>query len=206
MVCRVHRESTYLIHQASRSPSSRCSATFRTWTAAKRVRKRSRRPNYKRCVLKTTENPISRCLHPEFIYRASYCSKNKRVRSISSLVSCTPRPDRSPTTTCSVTVWRHVPFSPPDATRYAWNDMQLIDPFCLNKKNENTERGSKEFERFLSILGNKIRLKGWDKYRGGLDVKGKANGWNFFLYSVASAPKLCPYSTEMCWLKKRKVN
>lgn len=35
-----------------------------------------------------------------------------------------------------------------------------------------TERGSKEFERFLTILGNKIRLKGWDKYRGGLDVKG----------------------------------
>ena len=34
------------------------------------------------------------------------------------------------------------------------------------------ERGSKEFERFLAILGNKIRLKGWDKYRGGLDVKG----------------------------------
>ena len=34
------------------------------------------------------------------------------------------------------------------------------------------ERGSKEFERFVSILGNKIRLKGWDKYRGGLDVKG----------------------------------
>lgn len=34
------------------------------------------------------------------------------------------------------------------------------------------ERGSKEFERFLTILGNKIRLKGWDKYRGGLDVKG----------------------------------
>jgi hypothetical protein len=37
------------------------------------------------------------------------------------------------------------------------------------------ERGSKEFERFLTILGNKIRLKGWDKYRGGLDVKGKTN-------------------------------
>ena len=36
------------------------------------------------------------------------------------------------------------------------------------------ERGSKEFERFLSILGNKIRLKGWDKYRGGLDVKGRS--------------------------------
>ena len=36
-----------------------------------------------------------------------------------------------------------------------------------------SERGSREFERFLTILGNKIRLKGWDKYRGGLDVKGE---------------------------------
>lgn len=42
------------------------------------------------------------------------------------------------------------------------------------------ERGSKEFERFLTILGNKIRLKGWDKYRGGLDVKGKKKKkWNW---------------------------
>lgn len=34
------------------------------------------------------------------------------------------------------------------------------------------ERGSPGFERFLEILGERIRLKGWDKYRGGLDVKG----------------------------------
>ncbi|XP_046640588.1 GTPase-activating Rap/Ran-GAP domain-like protein 3 isoform X4 [Daphnia pulicaria] len=40
----------------------------------------------------------------------------------------------------------------------------------------SNERGSKEFERFLTILGNKIRLKGWDKYRGGLDVKGDMTG------------------------------
>lgn len=38
----------------------------------------------------------------------------------------------------------------------------------------DAEKGSKEFERFLTILGSKIRLKGWDKYRGGLDVKGRA--------------------------------
>lgn len=34
------------------------------------------------------------------------------------------------------------------------------------------ERGSPGFESFLEILGERIRLKGWDKYRGGLDVKG----------------------------------
>jgi len=37
------------------------------------------------------------------------------------------------------------------------------------------ERGSPGFESFLEILGERIRLKGWDKYRGGLDVKGIAD-------------------------------
>ena len=32
---------------------------------------------------------------------------------------------------------------------------------------------SEEFERFLELLGEKIELKGWQKYRGGLDVKSK---------------------------------
>lgn len=32
---------------------------------------------------------------------------------------------------------------------------------------------SEEFERFLELLGEKIKLKGWQKYRGGLDVKSK---------------------------------
>jgi len=35
------------------------------------------------------------------------------------------------------------------------------------------ENGSEEFNQFVSLLGNRVRLKGWDKYRGGLDVKGK---------------------------------
>lgn len=30
---------------------------------------------------------------------------------------------------------------------------------------------SPNFEEFLQFLGEKIRLKGWDKYRGGLDIK-----------------------------------
>lgn len=37
------------------------------------------------------------------------------------------------------------------------------------------EGGSPGFERFLETLGERIRLKGWDKYRGGLDVKGMSS-------------------------------
>lgn len=34
------------------------------------------------------------------------------------------------------------------------------------------EFGSEQFELFLAVLGEKIRLKGWERFRGGLDVKG----------------------------------
>ncbi|XP_015108623.1 GTPase-activating Rap/Ran-GAP domain-like protein 3 isoform X2 [Diachasma alloeum] len=40
----------------------------------------------------------------------------------------------------------------------------------------SNERASPGFERFLEILGERIRLKGWDKYRGGLDIKGDMTG------------------------------
>lgn len=36
----------------------------------------------------------------------------------------------------------------------------------------STEEGSENFDEFLSVIGEKIRLKGWERYRGGLDVKG----------------------------------
>ena len=32
---------------------------------------------------------------------------------------------------------------------------------------------SEDFEHFLELLGERIELKGWQKYRGGLDVKSK---------------------------------
>lgn len=38
--------------------------------------------------------------------------------------------------------------------------------FCL-------EDGSADFDEFLSILGESIRIKGWERYRGGLDIKGR---------------------------------
>lgn len=37
----------------------------------------------------------------------------------------------------------------------------------------NNEFGSPGFEEFLDLLGDKVQLKGFDKFRGGLDVKSK---------------------------------
>lgn len=36
-----------------------------------------------------------------------------------------------------------------------------------------TEIGSDAFQKFLNLLGDKITLKGWTGYRGGLDTKSK---------------------------------
>lgn len=33
------------------------------------------------------------------------------------------------------------------------------------------EEASEAFDRFFSMLGERVQLKGWDGYRGGLDVK-----------------------------------
>ena len=40
----------------------------------------------------------------------------------------------------------------------------------------SNEHGSAEFDEFLDILGDRIKLKGWDKFRGGLDVQGGTTG------------------------------
>ena len=42
-----------------------------------------------------------------------------------------------------------------------------------NVLNLFTVNVSEEFEHFLELMGDKIELKGWRKYRGGLDVKSK---------------------------------
>lgn len=39
-----------------------------------------------------------------------------------------------------------------------------------------SENGSENFDGFLGVIGEKIRLKGWERYRGGLDVKGNYCG------------------------------
>ncbi|XP_058447300.1 GTPase-activating Rap/Ran-GAP domain-like protein 3 isoform X3 [Malaya genurostris] len=40
----------------------------------------------------------------------------------------------------------------------------------------SNEHGSSDFDEFLELLGEKIRLKDWERYRGGLDIKGDMTG------------------------------
>jgi hypothetical protein len=35
-----------------------------------------------------------------------------------------------------------------------------------------SEHGNEDFMKFVSLLGDRISLRGWDKFRAGLDVKG----------------------------------
>lgn len=39
------------------------------------------------------------------------------------------------------------------------------------------EMGSENFDDFLQVLGDRVTLKGWDRFRGGLDVKGESKWW-----------------------------
>ncbi len=49
----------------------------------------------------------------------------------------------------------------------------LIQAIHFTYFNSHTEVGSPAFEEFLSFLGEKIVLKGWDRFRAGLNVTGK---------------------------------
>ncbi|XP_063547714.1 GTPase-activating Rap/Ran-GAP domain-like protein 3 isoform X1 [Cydia strobilella] len=40
----------------------------------------------------------------------------------------------------------------------------------------SNEFGDVAFDRFIELLGDRIRLKGWNRFRGGLDVKGDMTG------------------------------
>ena len=42
---------------------------------------------------------------------------------------------------------------------------------------------SPDFEEFLQFIGERITLKGWDKFRGGLDVKSKEFFTSLFIFS-----------------------
>lgn len=66
----------------------------------------------------------------------------------------------------------------------------------------SNERGTKDFDKFVSLLGERIRLKSWDKYRGGLDVKGDMTG-KYSAYTIYEGHEimfhvstLLPYSKD----------
>ncbi|XP_065169391.1 GTPase-activating Rap/Ran-GAP domain-like protein 3 isoform X3 [Atheta coriaria] len=66
----------------------------------------------------------------------------------------------------------------------------------------SNEFGSESFSTFLSLLGETIRLKNWDKYRGGLDIKGDMTG-RYSVYTIYEGHEimfhvstLLPYSRD----------
>ncbi|VDP32850.1 unnamed protein product [Soboliphyme baturini] len=54
---------------------------------------------------------------------------------------------------------------------------------CTEEQLYNNEYSGPAFEEFLDILGQRVRLKGFDKYKGGLDNKGDSTGM-YSLYTM----------------------
>ncbi|KZC09628.1 GTPase-activating Rap/Ran-GAP domain-like protein 3 [Dufourea novaeangliae] len=65
----------------------------------------------------------------------------------------------------------------------------------------SNEEGSLEFENFLEILGERIQLKNWDKYRGGLDVKGDMTGKESYYTVYAGHEVMYHVSTMLPYSK-----
>ncbi|KAL1489288.1 hypothetical protein ABEB36_014213 [Hypothenemus hampei] len=65
-----------------------------------------------------------------------------------------------------------------------------------------SEHGSDKFDQFLNLLGEKIKLKNWDKFRGGLDTKRDMTG-HHSIYTIYEGHEimfhvstLLPYSRD----------
>ncbi|XP_043259850.1 GTPase-activating Rap/Ran-GAP domain-like protein 3 isoform X1 [Colletes gigas] len=65
----------------------------------------------------------------------------------------------------------------------------------------SNEEGSPSFQNFLEILGERIQLKNWDKYRGGLDVKGDMTGKESYYTVYAGHEVMYHVSTMLPYSK-----
>uniref|UniRef100_A0A0N5D913 Rap-GAP domain-containing protein n=1 Tax=Thelazia callipaeda TaxID=103827 RepID=A0A0N5D913_THECL len=64
----------------------------------------------------------------------------------------------------------------PIYTRYKVGVMYCGVSQSTEEQMYNNEKGSPAFEEFLDFLGQRVRLKGFDQYKGGLDVRGDTTG------------------------------
>ncbi|KOC65369.1 GTPase-activating Rap/Ran-GAP domain-like protein 3 [Habropoda laboriosa] len=78
---------------------------------------------------------------------------------------------------------------------YARNGQTTDDEMLSN------EKGSPGFDKFLEILGERIQLKNWDKYRGGLDVKGDMTGKESYYTVYAGHEVMYHVSTMLPYSK-----
>jgi len=60
--------------------------------------------------------------------------------------------------------------------RYKFGILLALEGQKTEESHFNNKDGTEHFDHFLSFIGEKVRLKGWDGYAGGLDVKGDTTG------------------------------
>ena len=76
-------------------------------------------------------------------------------------------------------------------------ERRMLTPLCIL-----LEHGSDQFNQFLTLLGDKIALQGWDGFKGGLSVNGDTTGSHSVFgkyngYSVMfHVSTLMPYTTS----------
>jgi hypothetical protein len=61
-------------------------------------------------------------------------------------------------------------------TQYKFGVLYVADGQTTEQEMFSNVKESELFKEFLSLLGDKIELKGWSKYKGGLDVSSDATG------------------------------
>ncbi|XP_065313110.1 GTPase-activating Rap/Ran-GAP domain-like protein 3 isoform X2 [Gordionus sp. m RMFG-2023] len=87
---------------------------------------------------------------------------------------------------------------------YAKHDQKSDDEMLSN------EHGSEDFNKFLNLLGQKVKLKGWTRFRGGLDIKNNTTGEDtiFTLYEgneiIFHVSTMLPYSHDNSQQLERK--
>ncbi|ESO90155.1 hypothetical protein LOTGIDRAFT_91952, partial [Lottia gigantea] len=83
------------------------------------------------------------------------------------------------------------------STTYKIGIMYCKKGQCTEEEMYNNEHGSPAFEEFLNLIGQKIRLKGFDKYRGGLDCKTDSTGTNSFYTTFDNSEIMFHISTML---------
>ncbi|XP_041352798.1 signal-induced proliferation-associated 1-like protein 2 isoform X2 [Gigantopelta aegis] len=68
----------------------------------------------------------------------------------------------------------------------------------------NNESGSCSFDEFLELIGNRVKLKGFDKYRGGLDCKTNSTGTHSYYTTFNSCEIMFHVSTMLPYTPSNK--
>ncbi|CAH8517496.1 unnamed protein product [Heterobilharzia americana] len=88
------------------------------------------------------------------------------------------------------------------SVNFKFGVLYCIEGQTSDQEMYNNEKGSEQFESFVDLLGDRIGLKSWDRFKGGLDTKTNTTGVNsvYTIYEgheiMFHVSTLLPYSTE----------